>query len=688
MNKILFFIKYRYSTIYKILLFLLVLVLLVLFFPKTARFTYEYNQGFPWNYNSLRAPFDFAVLKTEAELKEERILLLADFYPYYKISTQSYDSILNSIQTSFEEHWSLKYPSEKRASKLKKNSIKLVESIFSHLHKKGIRNTIENKSNNGQVNLLYGNKAVIIPLSEVYTLTTAQSYILKEIENSQKNIDEVIVKNTLFDHLFQNVYFDEETTNKETESLLSGMSLSYGLVQKGELIISEGELVTAQKFQVLESLRLEFEKQFGGNREYIGTTVGHLIFLLFIFLSLIGYLLLFRREILDDSRKLLLLLVSITLFVIPESLILQYYPEYLLIFPLPLLAIIIRFFFDVRTAMFTYLLTVIMISTNIPNGYNFIFLQLLTGIITIISIYRLQKRSQFYVTSLYVFVSYLLLYIALLLVRDGSLLNFKMDTLYLLGLSASLTLFSYPIIYLFEKIFQQITVLSLLELSDTNNPILRKLAQNAPGTFQHSLQVGNLSEAALQEIGGNTLLVRAGALYHDIGKLLNPIYFIENQTSQVNPHNELSYDESAEIIIGHVTHGIKLAKKYRLPEIIIDFIRTHHGTRKVEYFYRLAKNEEGEDQIDKSIYTYPGPLPFSKETAVLMMADSIEAASRSIPKPDEDKLNNLVDQIISAQMESGQFDNVDITFRDIKRIKKIFKKMLLTIYHIRIEYPD
>lgn len=659
--------------------------LMVFFFPKTARFTYEYNQGYPWNYSSLRAPFDFAVLKTHAEIEEEKELFLAELVPYYRIDLSITDSISKEVNVSFRENWEKKYEEENQH--IKKNSQELIEDVLKELISKGIRRNIEDKNTKGQINLLKGNQAVTVPLSSVYTLASAQSYINKQVLEA-KGIDNEIVRNSLISHLFQNVIYDEETTNKEKESLLEGMSLSYGLIQKGELIISEGELVTAEKYQELESLRQEFEKQLGGSKEFVGILAGHMILILFVFLSLVMYLNLFRGGILNDSRQILLLLVSMSLFVIPESILVQHYPDYRLILPLPLLAIIIRSFFDVRTAMFVYLLTVIIIASFMPNGYNFMFLHLITGIITIVSIHKLQKRSQFYLSSIYIIISYVLIYIALILVRDGSMHNFDLRVVYLLGISAALTMFSYPIIYFFEKIFGQITVLTLLELSDTNNKLLRDLAKNAPGTFQHSLQVGNLAEAALKEVGGNTLLVRTGALYHDIGKMYNPLYFIENQTTQVNPHDELSFEESAEIIIEHVIKGVKLAKKHRLPEEIIDFIRTHHGNRKVEYFYRLAIKDEGEEMVEEKVFTYPGPAPFSKETAVLMMADSIEAASRSIQKPDETKLNSLVDNIISSQMMSGQYDNADITLKDISRIKKIFKKMLLTIYHIRIEYPE
>jgi putative nucleotidyltransferase with HDIG domain len=669
-----------------VVMFIAAMVLMVFFFPKTARFNFEYNQGYPWNYNSLRAPFDFAILKTNAELDEEKELLLSELIPYYKIDLSQTDSLLNEVELSFNTNWAEIYEPNKNERR-RKRSLEKTKNIYQNLIQKGIRNTIENEQANGQINLLSGNEARTTSFSSIYTLQSAQNYINQEV-NEEDKIDKDVVRSSILNHLFQNVIYDEETTEKEKSNLLSGLSLTYGLVQKGELIISGGELVTAEKYQILNSLSLEFEKQFGGNRELVGILIGLVILVLFVFLSLVMYLNLFRGSILNDSRQTLLLLVSMLMFVIPESLVIQYYPDYRLILPLPLLAIIIRSFFDVRTAMFVYLLTVIIIASFMPNGYNFMFLQLITGIITIVSIHKLHKRSQFYLSSIYIVISYALIYIALLLVRDGNLHNFELEVIYLLAISAALTLFSYPIIYLFEKVFRQITTLTLLELSDTNSKLLRDLARKAPGTFQHSLQVGNLAEAALVEVGGNSLLVRAGALYHDIGKMYNPLYFIENQTTQVNPHDELSYEESAEIIIDHVIKGIELAKKHRLPEEIIDFIRTHHGDRRVEYFYRMAVKEEGEDMVDEKAFTYPGPAPFSKETAVLMMADSIEAASRSIPKPDETKLNDLVDNIISGQMMSGQYDNADITFKDINRIKKIFKKMLLTIYHIRIEYPD
>jgi putative nucleotidyltransferase with HDIG domain len=686
MKRALFFLRYRYTYIYRGVLFLLAMFVMVYFFPKTARFSYQYTQGYPWAHQSLKAPFDFAVLKPEKDLKKEKQESLASIIPYYRYHENMGDSLLPLVNDGFDKEWGSVYGKGVKLSK--RNQTKaLVDRVFNDLLKTGIRSQeINRNSPDGRINLLKGNEASQIPLSALHTLASAEKYITEEVKKAT-GVDKKIALHVLTSHLFRNVTYDQLTTAKEEKAKLANISTTFGMVQKGELIISEGELVTAEKYQMLESLRQEFEKQLGGNREFYGILIGQVILMIFVFLALMMYLNLFRPIFLRDTHMLLLLLVAIMMMVIPESIIIQYFPDYVYFFPLPILAIIIRSFFDERTAMFVYLLTTIIIASFIPDGYNFMFLQLITGIITIVSIYKLNKRAQFYITSFWIFLSYSLIYLALLLVSDGSLDNINYKIFYNFAISAGLTLFSYPIIYFFEKLFSQVTHLSLLELSDTNNKLLRDLAQKAPGTFQHSLQVGNLAEAALSEIGGNTLLVRAGALYHDIGKMYNPVYFIENQTTHINPHDELSYEESADTIIQHVIQGVSLAKKHNIPEMIVDFIRTHHGNRKVEYFYRLALQESGEDEVDASIYTYPGPIPYNRETAVMMMADSIEAAARSIPKPDEIKLGNLVDQIIEGQMQTGQFENADITLKEISTIKKIFKKMLLTIYHIRIEYP-
>ncbi|NTW24328.1 MAG: HDIG domain-containing protein [Lentimicrobium sp.] len=344
-------------------------------------------------------------------------------------------------------------------------------------------------------------------------------------------------------------------------------------------------------------------------------------------------------------------------------------------------------FFDTRLALFVHIVTLILTGFMVPNGFEFIFQQLITGIIAIISVAELRRRSQFFITALAVFITYSIIYLGMLLIQDGSFSNLETFKFLLFGGSAMFTLFSYPVIFAFEKLFGQVTDVTLMELSDTNSPLLRQLSLLAPGTFQHSMQVANIAEAAIYEIGGNTLLVRAGALYHDIGKMDMPMYFIENQSSGINPHDELEYEESASIIVSHVIKGIEKARKHKLPEILVDFIRTHHGTRMAEYFYNRQRIDNPEREVSDKPFRYPGPVPFSKETSVLMMADSVEAASRSMKMPTAQSIAQLVDKIIDNQIETNQFVNSDLTLKDITRIKKILKKKLMSIYHVRIEYP-
>jgi len=395
----------------------------------------------------------------------------------------------------------------------------------------------------------------------------------------------------------------------------------------------------------------------------------------------------FRKDVYADNRRLLLILMSVLLMVFLTSIMIRNNFDYLYLVPVCIVPVIIRAFFDNRLALYIHIITIILIGFLIPRSFEFVFLQFLAGIIAILSMADLRRRSQLFYTAALIFATYSAVYFGLSLAHTGSFDNlYWRDFAYFAG-GAFLTLFAYPLIFLFERMFGLPTDFSLLELSDTNNTLLRKLGMEAPGTFQHSLQVANLSEEAIIAIGGNSLLTRTGALYHDIGKIKNPLYFIENQSSGYNPHDEISFRESARIIIDHVIDGIEMARKHNLPEYVIDFIRTHHGTTTARYFYMMEMNENPDEAVEKSDFIYPGPRPFSKETAVVMMADSVEAASRSLRKPDEKSISQLVNNIIDTQVNEKQFDNADITFKDITKVKSILKRMLLNIYHVRVAYP-
>jgi putative nucleotidyltransferase with HDIG domain len=415
--------------------------------------------------------------------------------------------------------------------------------------------------------------------------------------------------------------------------------------------------------------------------------LGHLIFIIVCITVLFLFLLNFRREILEDSLKISFILIIVLIFVSIASVTLKYSIDSIYLIPFAIIPIIIRTFYDARLALFIHIIVVMLVGFFAPNGFEFVFLNFIAGIIAIFSLTDLHRRGKLFLSAFLVVITYSIIYFGMSITYEGNVHDIKWENFLYFGANGVLLLLSYPLIYVFEKVFGFLSEVTLLELSDTNQPLLRLLAEKAPGTFQHSLQVANLAEDAVYKIGGNPLLVRTGALYHDVGKMDNSICFIENQNSGYNPHDYLELDESAKIIINHIIIGEKIAKKYKLPIQIIDFIKTHHGTSRVEYFYRLFKNKFPDKTIDEKKFTYPGVKPYSIETAVLMMADTVEAASRSIEKIDENAINNLVDSLIDKQIANGQYEDAPLTFKDVSIIKRIFKQKLVNIYHARIEYP-
>lgn len=677
----------QYSYIYKALLFIASIALVVLQFPKEGKFKYEFQKGKPWLHEDLIAQFDFAILKSEDEIAAEKLSVTDAMNLYFSYNTEVKDEKIKSFVKEFESKWNEKY-GEKNAE-LKKINLKAGLAILDTLYNKGIvqlADTIENKTGDFVINVVNGNISEDRELSELYTIQNADNYIVSTV-SVKTGIDRDLLTPILENSIAQNISYDEEITAKYKQNLLSNISLSHGMVQIGERIISRGELVTPEKFQVIESMKKEYESQLGASSKYIGILLGQIVLVCISFVVLLLFLWSFRKDVLSDNKKVFFILLNIFILVLVTSLVVKIDVTYLYLVPLCLIPIIIRAFFDTRLALFVYIVTIIIIGFLVPNSFEFIFLQLIAGIITIVSIVNLRKRSQFFFTTIYIFIAYSATYTGINLMQDGSLNDINTTNFIWFAGSALLILFTYPLIFIYEKIFGLVTDVSLMELSDINSRLLRELSSKAPATLQHSLQVANLAEEAIYAIGGNTLLVRAGALYHDIGKMDMPLYFTENQGRGVNPHEEITSEESASIIISHVIKGIELAKKHNLPERIIDFIRTHHGTRRTQYFYmQYIKNNLGEP-VDESLFRYHGPIPFSKETAVLMMADAVEAVSRTLKKPDEEAINAMVENIINMQIEQQQFVNADITFRDITIIKKIFKKKLQNMFHVRIEYP-
>ncbi len=689
MNWIWEFFRQNYSSFYKAILFLISLVILVSFFPKEAKFKYEFDRGRPWPHDDLIAPFDFPVLKAQDEFEMERDEVINNHELYFDFNIDLNEEIRESFIENFELYWTAKYGVVPENELLKQITLDRGLQILSDILTKGVIQTTtvtENKSPDFKITLIIRNIAERVKFGDLYTIHSAYEKLSSMIMDSE-DVDTEILKQLLEESITQNIFYNQSVTQSELQKYLGRISSTRGMVQEGERIISKGEVINKNRFQILESLRTEYETKIGMDSNYYLILAGQ-IFLVAISLTvLVFFLYFFRRDVLEDNKKVILILLVIILMVFITSITLKFDVEYLYMVPLCIAPILIRVFFDTRLALYTYLITIILIGFLVPNSFQFLFMQLIAGIITIFSIINLQIRAQFLFSSLVVFISYAAIYTGLNLIQEGNFSTINSIDYVMFAGSALLILFSYPLVYLFEKIFGLVTDVTLLELSNTNTKLLRDLSMRAPGTFQHSLQVANLAEESIYEIGGDALLTRTGALYHDIGKMDNPMYFIENQVTGVNPHDELTNEESALIIIGHVIRGIEKAKKAKLPEQIIDFIRTHHGVSKVGYFYAMQQKENPDEKVDARRYTYPGPIPFSKETSVVMMADSVEAASRSLKIIDEETINNLVENIINKQVESGQFINSNITLRDINKIKKLLKKKLMNIYHIRIEYP-
>lgn len=660
---------------------------IVYIFPKQGKFQYEFQnlKGKPWYHEDLIAPFDFAIKKSADELEIEKADIIKSAKPYFKYDNSIVDARKLQLVTEFEAKWD-----DKKNKKSKEKNLSVAVKILDSIYSKGIiepTDVIENKPTDYSIYVLNYNVAEEHDLNDFYTITSAYEYVHAQLLENESKVEAKFILPLLENSIAHSLFYDKETSDKVLKQAIDDISPSRDIILKDQSIVSKGDIIDAKKFQLLQSLKWEYEEQAGGTVSYFFILLGQILIVTLCLALLIVFLAFFRNDIFLDNTKIIFILLLIILQVLMTRLSLNTQSFSIYLLPFCILPIIIRAFYDTRIALFVHLITVLIISFMAPSRFEFAFIQLVTGMMAIFSIVNMHNRSQIFISAALIFLTYSLAFIGITIIQEGGIDVMTWHDFAWFGISAMLTLFSYPLIFVFEKIFGFISDVSLLELSDTNGKLLRELASRAPGTFQHSLQVANLAEEAIYSIGGNALLVRAGALYHDIGKMEMPMYFIENQANGINPHEDLNYDESAAIIIGHVIKGIEIAKKNNLPEQIIDFIRTHHGTTITAYFYRSFQNAFPDEQIDIEKFRYPGPIPFSKETAVLMMADSVEAASRSLKKYDVDSIDSIVDLIVNTQIEQNQFMNSDITFKDIYILKKIFKKKLMNVYHLRVEYP-
>jgi putative nucleotidyltransferase with HDIG domain len=686
-QQLLSFLKHQHSPLYKMGLVVLSIFGILWSFPKEAKFSLDYERNKPWMHQDLIAPFDFAIDKSPSEVTQEEARLAFQLKPFYRFDPLVEQQAMKRLPDLLNQRWASSIYARNPASK--NRHLKVLQTLVHNLYTKGIIEVderIEHQDALYTLNILKGRVAQEVELKEVFTIQTAFSYVSKTLAR-EHNLDRALMNEILETVVVHNISFDAKTTEQVRKNQMETISLSKGMKYKGQRIISRGDMVDQEHFQILESMKSEFLQQSGGTINSFFIFSGQLVLVSICVLMIILFLFHFRPEILYDNAKFSFILLLMVMMGAIAGLSFRINLLSLYLLPYCILPVLVRAFLDTRTALFTHVVTVIMLAQLMPNPYEFAFIQLVGGIFTIFSIVNLRNRSQLFISTLFIFLTYSASYIGLSLIREGKFSHFDVTYLEAFALSAVLTLFAYPLIFVFEKIFGFASDVSLMELGDINSPLLRELALKAPGTFQHSLQVAALAEEAIIKIGGSSLLVRVGALYHDIGKTSMPMYFVENQYTGVNPHNELSFRESANIIIGHVSGGIRIAKEAGLPDAVVDFIRTHHGTTKAEYFYKHYQEEHPDEPVDESGFQYPGPLPFSKETAVLMMADAVEAASRTLNRIDAEAIEQLVNRIIDHQVELNQFVNAPITFRNVNEIKKVFKKRLLNMNHLRIEYP-
>jgi len=691
MKKLVYWFQENLSNITRIFLFVVSIFLILLVFPRQSGFYWEFSQARPWMYEDLIAPFNFAILKSPAELEEERQQVIDDFTPFYKADTGIYESQFQQMFSRFQLLWEQVYEDEPVGDNHKDEMMDIAIELFDSIYDRGIiflEGEMTDASDDTRVLLLDGAVARPREVGSFFTIGEAFQFVNSQLtEYDISTRDGNFLQNVLENSINHSIFLDEETNNKALAAELEKISPTRGMVQQGEKIVSKGELITDNKVRILESFRAEYTRQLGSPSVNYVVFTGQLLLVAISIVVLSLFLKVFRREVFYSTRKLVVILLIIYLMVFLTSQVVKYDINLLYLVPVCIVPIIIRSFFDNRLALYVHIISIILIGFLVPKSFDFVFLQFIAGIIAILTMASLRRRSQLFFTVSLIFLTYAAVFTGLTIAQTGSFSQLDPITFVHFGGSALLTLLAYPLIFVFERASGLPTDFSLLELSDTNSTLLRELNMVAPGTFQHSLQVANLSEEAINIIGGNSLLVRTGALYHDIGKMDQPQYFVENQNSEINPHDELSYKESAKIITSHVIKGIEKARKHNLPEYIIDFIRTHHGTTTTRYFYVMEQNENPGLEIDKSAFTYQGPEPFSKETAVLMMADSVEAASRSMKNPTEESINKLVDSIIDSQIQEKQFENADVTFKDISTIKRVFKNRLMHIFHVRVAYP-
>lgn len=669
------------SLIYKVFLFIFATLLVIYFLPKGGQFKYNFQKGKPWQYENLYAPFSFTIKKNEDTLKKEREEIRLNAIPYFEYNSDVQPEVSEDFQNDLKSKYvdSLYRTSERTVARLG-------ETLIANVYKNGVTDQIHNYDSNRLIYIKKGNEIQERTYSQIFKKDNLNKKVRELVEkNSAEDVQALLY--SILKGVFQsNVELNSKLTETAINAEIKALNPNRGIIEKGGRIIAKGEVVEGDKFQILNSLKAEFDSQIWSKNNYLWLLVGYSMLVMLVFLMLFLFLKNYRPYIYNNNTKVTFIFINIFLMVFLTTLVVKVHADYVYVVPICILPLILKAFFDSRVGLFVHVLTILLLGFIVPNSFEYMFLQFIAGIVTILTVSELYKRANLFISVGQITLIYIIGYFAFFVIQEGNIQTMEWQNFQYFILCGLATLFAHPLIYFYEKIFGLVSDVSLLELSDTNSKLLKELSNKAPGTFHHSLNVANLAEASANEIGANSMLVRVGALYHDVGKMLNPTMFTENQANSINSHNELDPKESAKIIIDHVIKGIEIARKHNLPDRVIDFIRTHHGTSLVYYFYKKEREQQGE--ANKEDFTYPGPIPFSKETAILMMADSVEAASKSLKEPSSTIIDEFVEKIIDNQMAQGQFLNADITFKEIEMIKKVLKKKLNNIYHLRVEYPE
>ena len=668
---------YRYqAAFYRAFLCLFTTAVVVYMLPRGASFQYEIQEGKPWQYETLLAPYDFPIQKSKEELSREREALEANVPRYFIYQNKT----LSSVLSVFDQYVAT-LPATPEFNAILINWRTVLEEIYA----KGVLADTEILIENESIALVHDTRQTNVLISDLFSEREAKEDLVKQLALFGTDVLSESSLQYLLSLVVPNISYNDALTRQFKAEATAGVVLVRGLVTKGTRIIAKGEVVEGEKLQKLQSLQQEFESQTWTQTNTIWIILGYSLLVFIPVLLLFVFLWRTRPTVFENNKRLTFLCVNVLLMVLLTKAVVDVDPQYVYAVPICMLPLLMRTFFDTRIALFALMITLFLIAFLVPNSYEFIYLQIMAGILASLTVNDLYRRAKLFISVGLIVGLYAVSYVAFTLIHDGNLLQLSYDVLLLFVINGLAILFVQPLIYIFEKVFGLVSDVSLLELSDTNSKLLRELADKAPGTFQHSLQVANIAEAAANAIGANTLLTRVGALYHDIGKMKNPVFFSENQASY-SPHDELEPEVSAKIIIDHVLNGITSARKAKLPDRVIDFIRTHHGTTTVLYFLQQA--QQGNPEIDVEQFQYPGPKPFSKETAIVMISDGVEAASKSLKEPTAEKIIAFVDKIVNRLLAEKQFLEANITLREIETVKQVLAKKLISSYHLRVSYPE